>query len=145
MLCWGPLLVQFFGFDIPITGNFIFIKFETSKLTQIPLISRLEGDSYSHYKAMLISLSLHLIILMFELLACDRLSSGRHLWTLVFIPLIFGSVASVGAAVWAVKHDRSFEVGFEFNLTYSNTIIHFFFPAGIIFKCKCITICFFAT
>lgn len=49
---------------------------------------------------------------MFELLACDRLSSGRHLWTLVFIPLIFGSVASVGAAVWAVKHDRSFEVYF---------------------------------
>lgn len=51
---------------------------------------------------------------MFELLACDRLSSGRHLWTLVFIPLIFGSVASVGAAVWAVKHDRSFEVSFFF-------------------------------
>lgn len=70
----------------------------------------MEGDSYSHFKAMLISLSLHLILLMFELLACDRLSSGRHLWVLVFIPLIFGSVASVGACVWAVKHDRSFEV-----------------------------------
>lgn len=59
---------------------------------------------------MLISLSLHLILLMFELLACDRLTSGRHLWVLVFIPLIFGSVASVGACVWAVKHDRSFEL-----------------------------------
>lgn len=59
---------------------------------------------------MLISLSLHLILLMFELLACDRLSSGRHLWVLVFIPLIFGSIASVGASVWAVKHDRSFEL-----------------------------------
>lgn len=73
-------------------------------------IHRLEGDSYSHFKAMLISLSLHLILLMFELLACDRLSSGRHLWVLVFIPLIFGSVASVGACVWSVKHDRSFEL-----------------------------------
>jgi ABC-type phosphate/phosphonate transport system permease subunit len=59
---------------------------------------------------MLISLSLHLILLMFELLACDRLTSGRHLWVLVFIPLISGSVASVGACVWSVKHDRSFEL-----------------------------------
>lgn len=71
---------------------------------------RLEGDSYSHFKAMLISLSLHLILLMFELLACDRLTSGRHLWVLVFIPLIFGSVSSVGACIWSVKHDRSFEL-----------------------------------
>lgn len=71
---------------------------------------RLEGDSYAHFKAMLISLSLHLILLMFELLACDRLTSGRHPWVLVFIPLIFGSVASVGACVWSVKHDRSFEL-----------------------------------
>lgn len=61
---------------------------------------------------MLISLALHLILLMFELLVCDRLSSvtSRNLWVLVFIPLIFGSVASVGACVWSVKHDRNFEV-----------------------------------
>ncbi|XP_002011912.3 transmembrane protein 185B [Drosophila mojavensis] len=71
---------------------------------------RLEGDSYTQFKAMLISLSLHLILLMFELLACDKLTSERHLWVLVFIPLIFGSVVSVGACVWAVKHDRSFEL-----------------------------------
>lgn len=71
---------------------------------------RLEGDSYSHFKAMLISLSLHLILLMFELLACDQLTTKRHLWVLVFIPLIFGSVASVGACVWSVKHDRSYEL-----------------------------------
>ncbi|GAB0086955.1 transmembrane protein 185B [Sergentomyia squamirostris] len=71
---------------------------------------RVEGDSYAHFKAMLISLSLHLMLLMFELLSCDQLSSGNHLWVLVFIPLIFGSVASVGACVWAVKHDRSFEL-----------------------------------
>lgn len=72
---------------------------------------RLEGDSYVHYKAMLISFSLHLILLMFELLACDRLSnSNRPLWVIVFVPLIFGSIASVGACVWSVKHDRSFEL-----------------------------------
>lgn len=71
---------------------------------------RLEGDSYAQFKAMLISLSLHLILLMFELLACDRLTTGRHLYILVFVPLIFASVASVGACVWSVKHDRSFEL-----------------------------------
>lgn len=47
---------------------------------------------------------------MFEMLACDRLTTGRHYWVLVFIPLIFGSVASVGACVWSVKHDRSYEL-----------------------------------
>lgn len=72
--------------------------------------SRLEGDSYQTFKAMLISLSLHLILLMFELLVCDRLISGRHLWIIIFIPLIFGSIASIGACVWSVKHERSFEV-----------------------------------
>lgn len=73
--------------------------------------SRLEPDSYSHFKAMLISLSLHLILLLFELLACHKCSSAdNHLWILVFIPLVFGSVASVGSVVWSVKHDRSFEL-----------------------------------
>lgn len=47
---------------------------------------------------------------MFELLACDRLTSNRPLWVIVFVPMIFGSVASVGACVWSVKHDRSFEL-----------------------------------
>ncbi|XP_065201667.1 transmembrane protein 185B [Planococcus citri] len=71
---------------------------------------RLEGEAYIHYKAMLITLALHLILLMFELLACDKLQSGRHLWILVFIPLIFISVVSIAVCVWAVKHDRSFEL-----------------------------------
>lgn len=77
---------------------------------KITYFYRLEGDAYVHYKAMLISFSLHLILLMFELLACDRLTSNRPLWVIVFVPMIFGSVASVGACVWSVKHDRSFEL-----------------------------------
>ncbi|XP_018329122.1 transmembrane protein 185B [Agrilus planipennis] len=71
---------------------------------------RLEGEAYIHYKAMLISLALHLILLMFELLVCDKLESGRHLWILVFIPLIFISIVSIAVCIWAVKHDRSFEL-----------------------------------
>lgn len=99
--------MQLFGVVILITG-IVFLIPPCSIFKFV--IYRLEVDSYSHFKAMLISLSLHLILLMFELLACDRLTSGRHLWVLVFIPLIFGSVASVGACVWSVKHDRSFEL-----------------------------------
>lgn len=59
---------------------------------------------------MLISLSLHLILLMFELLVCDKLNSDRHLWILVFIPLTFISIVSIAICIWALKHDRSFEV-----------------------------------
>ncbi|KAL6433459.1 hypothetical protein ACFW04_006531 [Cataglyphis niger] len=36
--------------------------------------------------------------------------SERHLWILVFIPLIFISVVSIAVCIWAVKHDRSFEL-----------------------------------
>jgi hypothetical protein len=62
---------------------------------------------------MLISLSLHLILLMFEFLVVDRLSNdNRHLWILVFIPLIVSSIVSVFFCIWAIKqqNDRSFEL-----------------------------------
>lgn len=76
----------------------------------IPFCCRLEGEAYVHYKSMLISLALHLILLMFELLVCNKLESSKHLWILVFIPLIFISIVSIAVCIWAVKHDRSFEV-----------------------------------
>ncbi|XP_053608824.1 transmembrane protein 185B isoform X2 [Plodia interpunctella] len=71
---------------------------------------RLEGEAYIHYKAMLISLAIHLILLMFELLVCDQLTTGRHTWVLVFIPLIFISIVSIAICIWSVKHDRSYEL-----------------------------------
>ncbi|XP_049840226.1 transmembrane protein 185B isoform X1 [Schistocerca gregaria] len=86
---------------------------------------RLEGEAYVHYKAMLISLALHLILLMFELLVCDKLESDRHLWILVFIPLIFISIVSIAVCIWAVKHDRSFEL----ELFCSVNILQFIFLA----------------
>lgn len=81
-----------------------------SLCTYLFVCFRLEGEAYVHYKSMLISLALHLILLMFELLVCDKLESERHLWILVFIPLIFISLVSIAVCIWAVKHDRSFEV-----------------------------------
>lgn len=71
---------------------------------------RLEGEAYIHYKAMLISLAIHLILLMFELLVCDQLTTARHYWILVFIPLIFISIVSIAICIWCVKHDRSYEL-----------------------------------
>lgn len=56
------------------------------------------------------TLALHLLLLMFELLVCDNLESQRHFWILVFIPLIFISIISIAICIWAVKNDRSFDV-----------------------------------
>lgn len=74
---------------------------------------RLENDSYIQFKSMLISLSLHLILLMFEFLVVDRLmNDSKHLWILVFIPLIVSSIVSVFFCIWAIKqqNERSFEL-----------------------------------
>ncbi|XP_050668841.1 transmembrane protein 185A [Leptidea sinapis] len=71
---------------------------------------RLEGEAYIHYKAMLISLAIHLILLMFELLVCDQLTTYGHVWILIFIPLIFISIVSIAICIWCVKHDRSYEL-----------------------------------
>ena len=76
----------------------------------------MEGEAYIQYKAMMITLALHLLLLMFELLVCDKLESRRHIWILVFIPLIFISIISIAICIWAVKNDRSFDV--------SSTIIY---------------------
>ena len=73
---------------------------------------RVEGDAYTQYKAMIVATGLQLLLLMFELLACDKLGSNPHkmLWILVCIPLFCVSVASIGLCVWALKHGRTFEV-----------------------------------
>ena len=74
---------------------------------------------------MLISLAVHLLLLMFELLTADNLDTRRHKvgqtrvkcfhcclyqWILVFIPLVVVSIISIAICVWSVRHDRSFEL-----------------------------------
>lgn len=85
---------------------------------------RVQGEGYIHYKAMLISVVLQVLLLMFEILVCDKLENNRHWWILVFVPLIFISIISVVVCIWAAKHDRSFEV--IFNL-FLNMITFIFF------------------
>lgn len=72
--------------------------------------NRLNADEYIQYKAMLISLATHLLLLMFELLVADNMETNRHLWILVFVPLVFISLISIPICIWSVRHDRSYEL-----------------------------------
>lgn len=71
---------------------------------------RAEGETCVEFKAMLIAVGIHLLLLMFEVLVCDRIERGTHFWLLVFMPLFFVSPVSVAACVWGFRHDRSLEV-----------------------------------
>lgn len=54
-----------------------------------------------------------------------QLESGRHLWTLAFIPLIFISLLSIAICIWALKNER----GFELELFCAVNILQFIFIA----------------
>ncbi|KAG2464377.1 T185B protein, partial [Polypterus senegalus] len=71
---------------------------------------RAEGETSVEFKAMLIAVGIHLLLLMFEVLVCDRIERGSHFWLLVFMPLFFVSPVSVAACVWGFRHDRSLEI-----------------------------------
>nr|CAG4637118.1 EOG090X087A [Ceriodaphnia reticulata] len=72
--------------------------------------SRMDPESYIHFKSMLVSSSLHLLLAFFEVLACDKLQSSRHIWVLVFLPILFLSIVCIAVSIWALKHERPFEV-----------------------------------
>ncbi|XP_018006602.1 transmembrane protein 185A [Hyalella azteca] len=86
---------------------------------------RLEGQSAIQYRALLISLGIHLFILLFELLLADNLETGRHSWLSVFSPLIVISLVSIAACIWGVKHNRSIEL----ELYCSVNLLQFIFVA----------------
>ncbi|KAL4221162.1 hypothetical protein ACF0H5_019421 [Mactra antiquata] len=86
---------------------------------------RLEGDSFIQFKAMVMTTSMHLMLLVFDILACDNLETGNHSWMFVFIPLMFMSIVAIGFCVWAIKNERSFEL----ELLCSVNILQFIFLA----------------
>ncbi|CAK8683650.1 transmembrane protein 185B-like [Clavelina lepadiformis] len=73
---------------------------------------RVERDGYNDYKAMLITVGMHLLLLMFELLLCDNVEAGggKNMWVLIFTPLFFASPFAIAACIWGFKHDRSLEL-----------------------------------
>lgn len=67
-----------------------------------------------HFKAMLMAFSTQMLLLVFEVLACDKLESAPEnslKWIVVFSPLIFISILSVFICIWSIKNDRSLEAG----------------------------------
>ncbi|KAG7250980.1 hypothetical protein CRUP_024055 [Coryphaenoides rupestris] len=74
---------------------------------------------------MLIAVGLHVLLLMFEVLVCDRVTRGDYFWLLVFMPLFFVSPVSVAACVWGFRHDRSLEL----EVLCSVNILQFIFIA----------------
>lgn len=88
---------------------------------------RNERDSHTQFRGMIISSSLQMLLLMFELMVCDKLNNNRpHVfWLFVFIPLFSISVVSTGLCIWCIRHGRSFEL----ELLCSVNILQFIFLA----------------
>lgn len=98
-------------------------------------LNHMDPESYIHFKSMLVSSSmpavmldcipfqytffinsiigLHLLLIFFEVLACDKLQSSRHIWVLVFLPMLLLSLLCIAISIWALKHERSFEVFYD--------------------------------
>jgi hypothetical protein len=84
-----PSSVLFFILQPAFLPIFIlFLKVIVADIPPSPLPLQAANLEYEYcccfqYKAMLISLSVHLLLLMFELLVADNLGASRHLWILV--------------------------------------------------------------
>ena len=91
--------------------------------------TRMEGDGFVQFKAMIMTTSMHLMLLVFDILACDKLETDHHPWMFVFIPLMFMSIVSIGFCVWAIKNERSFEVSYWFSVPFYPPIFPLFFVA----------------
>ena len=75
------------------------------------VVFRGEGESHVDFKAMIICLALHLLLLMFEIFVCINLGGGQQFpWRLMFMPLYVLSSLSIIACIWGFRHDRSVEV-----------------------------------
>ncbi|XP_072543667.1 transmembrane protein 185A-like isoform X2 [Salminus brasiliensis] len=109
---------------------------------------RAEGETCVEFKAMLIAVGIHILLLMFEVLVCDRIeriSGSSQSWLLVFMPLFFVSPLSVAACVWGFRHDRSLEL----EIMCSVNILQFIFIALrldeiISWSWQCVCLCGFS-
>jgi len=84
-----------------------------------------DAEAAVHFKSMLLSVGVHILLLLFEILVCDKLQSGRHVWVLAFLPLFCLSIACIGLSIWALKTARPF----EFELLGGVNLLQFIFVA----------------
>ncbi|XP_031559342.1 transmembrane protein 185-like isoform X2 [Actinia tenebrosa] len=107
---------KFAVFSGAVTGLYIWIKRPEY---------RGEGESYVEFKAMIISLFLHLLLFIFEILVCINLRHKMFEWRIMFMPLYVLSSISIIACVWGFRHDRSVEL----ETVFSVNILQFIFLA----------------
>ncbi len=88
---------------------------------------RFDRDNFIQFKAMLMSLCTNLLLLLFELAACEKLETDRDSpnWSLCFIPLYVLSLISIGSCIWSIRYERSYEI----ELFCSLNILQFVFVA----------------
>lgn len=115
---WVIFLPLWIWKSITILGGLVGIIVWSSKPAY-----RASTQSYVHFKSMLISLSLQLLLLMFEILVCDKLETRRYTWSLTFIPLLFVSLLSISVCVWSVKNGRGFELEFFASINLMQIIL----------------------
>lgn len=83
----------------------------------------------SDFHGMILCTGEHALLCMFEALACYKLQSEATIdelpWLLVFAPLFALSLLSIIVAIWAIRHDKSFEL----ELFFSINVVQFVFVA----------------
>ena len=80
------------------------------------------------FRAMLLSTSLNLLLLAFEILLCYNLEAtpqNKVLWVVVISPLIILSITCIGIGIWAIRNGRSF----DFEIFCSVNVLEFIFIA----------------
>lgn len=88
-----------------------------------------EASLRSDFHGLIFCAGEHALLFMFEGLTCYKLQSEasfRELpWLLVFAPLLALSLLSIIIAIWAIRHDRSFEL----ELFFFINVVQFVFVA----------------
>jgi len=74
--------------------------------------NRRDRESYTEYKALLLTASLHVSLFMFESLVCYKLHNNINAlkWIVVFAPLYLTAPIAIAACVWGFKNNRSLEL-----------------------------------
>ena len=83
-------------------------------------IYRQDGDGNAEFKAMILSLIIHVLLLLFEMLLCININEQKLSWILVFSPIYMISPLSIMFCIWELRHERSVEV----RITYDKVTKH---------------------
>lgn len=73
---------------------------------------RQSNSSCIHFKSMLFSLALQLLLLMSEILICENLENKRSSWTMALSPMVGTSLLSISACAWSIRNGRVIDMEF---------------------------------